>query len=1824
MVIGVLAAACTYDETELGGQLDDIKNRIEKMKGDIATLNEQLAQLNEIAEGNPITSVAKDSDGKVVITYLDNNNEAKTVVLAEMDYMVSVPILGVKQESETSPYYWTVGEDWLMKDGQKVPVSGFAPNVSVDAEGYWTIDGERIKDFNGNDLFAHDSESCLFSSIETDENGDLVITQGNGNVITVPVQTALNLTLSAGVNTPVFNTANPVNITYDVTGLKAEEAIVAIADAQGLSATIDRETKTISVSFASAFTSGYVVVVAYDLEEHTVIRPVFFSTNTGEGGEPGDEDLDYYPIRNAQDLVAFASAVNAGTGVESMDAKLMNDIDMNGVNSWTPIGHCVASWNLSETDAEHYNKVVISSGTPYKAHFDGQNFTIKNFKMTCANAVADKPYGMFGTLAKGAVVENINFDANCSITSSPTAKTDCGLVAGLVWSSTLKNITNLGSITYSGNGAPDNVRQTLAMIGLAYADDDNVTIENLVNKGPIVSRNSGHNTKNGATGVMVAGILGLGSNRVEGAKDGGGARAAGYVNVVNCTNDGNMTSDAARTSGIVAACNSNTFVDGCTNNGSQTNTHAVSKGGRLGNITCIAGAGSKLRNCTNNGDLISTTSARCGGIVSLINSTAQNTFEGCRNNANVISDNNENGTIYVGLFFGHNNVAATFTNCSVSGATGTYNGGSYSMNNVTSSNYITNKYVGNIGANATNYVTTSSIRYVGENAVGIKSAADLVEFATLVNAGQSYAKFQDETGTVNLLKDIDMSSVTSWTPIGYATCPAGAVDAVITGYAFAGSFNGNGFKFTNFKMVASGSEAGKNFGLFGTLAPGAVVQNFSFDESCSFEVKSTASMACGLIAGYAFEAEIRDIKSSAKMTFNGKAGDGKFMSMALIGQVYCDTEGVIVDSVDNAGDIVANNTDNLQNNASAYHAAGIVGFAHAKEGSAKRNNITTCMNSGNMTSYLSRTSGIVAAANRCTNITYCDNRGNQINSFATSGNGRLGNIVCLVGSSGSVSNCTNYGDLVSTTSARCGGICSLPNKTTFTNCANYGEILTDDAKRGLFFGFNGSGNASVWKGCTAGGKVGTYNNGTPVYDSYTDAQRESYLGKFGDTNQTYEAITYLIGTSEPPAGGDADLNILFIGNSFTLDSVEHLPGILDAVGNSKVNMTLMYWGGGLIGKDHVANYSTGEGYTCYTCSPGQKAWTAHTKGSISTAKVVKDTKWDIVTIQEHTGNSVAWSWTSTEKEHIMNLINKVKSDLPSGSTPKFYYIMSQAYYNMNKIGSGSQPYITWTDQVGMYNVIVDFAKKVMAECPFDGIIATGTMLQNLRTSSANTTNDSTRDGYHMDWGLARYGASCTVFETLITPKFATTLDNCSFTYSRSDTDPTSFSTPVTALNAPIALQAARYAIQKPFEITNMGTPQEPEVGTAGAGISTAADLVDFATAVNSGADYSKWVNEDRKVVLLKDIDMSGVTSWTPIGNGMFTWASNALSCTSGKLFMGHFDGQGYKIKNLKMKSTNSSAGGVYGLFGALGAGAIVENIVFENTCSLELASTASTDCGVAAGLVWDATVRNITNYATIKYTGTSDNKKTTLGVVGMAFAETQNAVISGIVNHAAVTAVSGGSTENGGNAVHVAGVLGFGTNHQNSTKVVEVKTCTNRGNLESATPRASGIVAACNRYTVIRSCNNYGNNLNTFDLKKDNNPSGAAACRIGNITCITGAGSAIYDSTNYGDVISSKSGAVAGIVSLVNDASNVFQNVANYGRIITDRTANVYCGVFFGSCNKAATFTNCIAGGSFGTYNGGSYQMTTLTEGNYWDYIGQIGSSATNATKTNITFGVAN
>lgn len=279
---------------------------------------------------------------------------------------------------------------------------------------------------------------------------------------------------------------------------------------------------------------------------------------------------------------------------------------------------------------------------------------------------------------------------------------------------------------------------------------------------------------------------------------------------------------------------------------------------------------------------------------------------------------------------------------------------------------------------------------------------------------------------------------------------------------------------------------------------------------------------------------------------------------------------------------------------------------------------------------------------------------------------------------------------------------------------------------------------------------------------------------------------------------DGLLSILFIGNSFTMDSVTHLPGMIQAAGINNIHMVHMYYGGRLVSQ-YYKGWETSSDYTRYECRPGESRWTS-TKG-MNLKAIAGSKEWDVVVIQEHTGNKDAWDWNSAALGNFSGLLQCIRSS--QEKEPEFYYILSQAYWDMSKIAKASQPSMTWTDRIGMWNVLSVFGKNAMATFRFDGLISTGAMLENLRTSSYNNSMGLTRDGYHMDNGLARYGASCTVFESIITPRYEITLDKNVYRYDVSDNTSGKITTPVTDASAAVALQAARYAMSAPYGITDM-------------------------------------------------------------------------------------------------------------------------------------------------------------------------------------------------------------------------------------------------------------------------------------------------------------------------------------------------------------------------------------------------------------------------------------
>ena len=265
---------------------------------------------------------------------------------------------------------------------------------------------------------------------------------------------------------------------------------------------------------------------------------------------------------------------------------------------------------------------------------------------------------------------------------------------------------------------------------------------------------------------------------------------------------------------------------------------------------------------------------------------------------------------------------------------------------------------------------------------GIHNVQDFLAFASAVNTGASTKEWENEEGWVNLLADLDFAGVTDFKPVGYATAPwENYFPAVVSGNPFTGKFDGNTHHIKNLKLVCNETESGKHFGIFGYVGPGGIVQNFIIDDSCSLTIASevSVSLSAGMIAGVVYDATVRDITSYAPMHYQGKAAG--YFHMALIGGLYAKEKGCIIDSVHNWGKIDAENSANLNAGATGIHVAGIVGFANSPTGNAKRNVISDCSNHGNMTSQAGRTAGIVGAANACTDIINCENRGDQLNTL---------------------------------------------------------------------------------------------------------------------------------------------------------------------------------------------------------------------------------------------------------------------------------------------------------------------------------------------------------------------------------------------------------------------------------------------------------------------------------------------------------------------------------------------------------------------------------------------------------------------------------------------------------------------------------------------------------------------------------------------------------------------------------------------------------------------------------------------------------------------------
>ena len=175
------------------------------------------------------------------------------VVAVDSD-VVTAPLIGAAEFEGV--LYWTSTADngktwdWILDaEGNKMPVGGVEPEVKIDAEGFWTVNGARIIGADGNPVLANDVSNTIFKGIKyNEETGYVEFTLVDGSVFSIRMYEALNIEFDAPAMIAVPDPAAVTKVAYTVTGSQAADAVVDYFTAYNVTVEIDKYAKTINVT----------------------------------------------------------------------------------------------------------------------------------------------------------------------------------------------------------------------------------------------------------------------------------------------------------------------------------------------------------------------------------------------------------------------------------------------------------------------------------------------------------------------------------------------------------------------------------------------------------------------------------------------------------------------------------------------------------------------------------------------------------------------------------------------------------------------------------------------------------------------------------------------------------------------------------------------------------------------------------------------------------------------------------------------------------------------------------------------------------------------------------------------------------------------------------------------------------------------------------------------------------------------------------------------------------------------------------------------------------------------------------------------------------------------------------------------------------------------------------------------------------------------------------------------------------------------------------------------------------------------------------------
>ena len=256
-MFGLSSCGDDYDDSELRGDIENLESRITAIEEWQKSVNTDIRSLQSLVEAledkDYVTSVTPLEDGTgYVISFLKSGN-----VTIKNGEDGTTPVISVKQDSD-GKHYWTVNGEWLLDNGNKMPVTGekgdkgdkgdkgadaIAPQVrintdtnlweiSTDGGKTWTSTGIKATGDKGNTGEQGPQGDAIFAKDGIDYTSDhdnVIFTLVDGTKITLPRTSALTVGFKSYETFMLTLTTNVIDIVLPET-LKEEDYTALVAE----------------------------------------------------------------------------------------------------------------------------------------------------------------------------------------------------------------------------------------------------------------------------------------------------------------------------------------------------------------------------------------------------------------------------------------------------------------------------------------------------------------------------------------------------------------------------------------------------------------------------------------------------------------------------------------------------------------------------------------------------------------------------------------------------------------------------------------------------------------------------------------------------------------------------------------------------------------------------------------------------------------------------------------------------------------------------------------------------------------------------------------------------------------------------------------------------------------------------------------------------------------------------------------------------------------------------------------------------------------------------------------------------------------------------------------------------------------------------------------------------------------------------------------------------------------------------------------------------------------------------------------------------------